>query len=234
MRDAIGSDGGSRGTNRRADERLDRFVSGLSHQLGQCALLIEGGLEAEVEDSDLHDVAMAGAWIGTDRLRRLNHELNDFGRLTGRPPRPERLEPGPLLRRAAVRLAEEATGPWRLDVGDLPPVIADPAHVEALWVDLLRHAVAAQGEGGGTVRVRGARDGTMAAFDVTDEGRHLTADELAELFDVGTPLRGSGALVGAGLALVGARRLVEANGGGISARSGTSRGVVVTFTLPAG
>jgi two-component system sensor histidine kinase BaeS len=226
--------GRPRRAGRHADERFDRFVSGLSRQLGQCALLIESGLEAPPDDSEEHDAALARAWLGTDRLRWLNHELLDLGQVSRRPPRPAPVDPKPLLHRAAARLAERAPGPWRLEAGDLPAVTADPSHVEALFGDLLRHAVAARGEEAGTIRVSGRRDGAMVTFAVADEGRALGEDEVLELFEVGTRLRGSGSLVGAGLALVAARRLVEANGGGISARSEPGAGVVVTFTLRVG
>jgi signal transduction histidine kinase len=222
------------GAGRQADERFDRFVTDLSHQLGQCALLIEGGLEVPWDDTDEHDAAIAGAALGTDRLRWLNHELLDLGQVARRPPRPVRADPEPLLRRAAAQLVERAPGPWTLAANELPPVTADPGQVEALFGSLLRHAVAAQGEAAGTIRVSGRLDGAMVTFVVSDEGPSLAADEILELFEVGTRLRGSGGLVGAGLALVAARRLVEANGGGISARSEPGAGVVVTFTLPAG
>jgi signal transduction histidine kinase len=234
--------GRPRGAGRQADDRFDFFVSGLSHQIGQCALLIEGyltlledlpaGAGDELEEKERRQ-ALAGLSAGTDRLRWLNHELLDLGQVARRPPRPARIDPEPLLRRAAARLAERAPAPWRLETGELPAVSADASHLEALFGDLLRHAVAAQGEDPGTIVVTGRVDGAMVTFGVADEGRPLEEDEILELFEVGTRLRGSGSLVGAGLALVAARRLVEANGGGISARSAPGAGVVVTFTLPA-
>lgn len=84
----------------------------------------------------------------------------------------------------------------------------------------------------GTITVRINREEAFARVCVRDDGLGLAEEEVANVFlsqfqgSNRTPGRGRG------YGLFWVKKAVEANGGSVSAESGTGRGMSVTFTLP--
>jgi two-component system sensor histidine kinase BaeS len=80
-----------------------------------------------------------------------------------------------------------------------------------------------------TVRVSAAAEGIV--FEVQDTGLGIPPEQLPFVFDRFVTSADAG---GTGLGLAIAKRLVEAHGGTIEARSPTSGGTIVTLVTPTG
>lgn len=121
---------------------------------------------------------------------------------------------------------------WTVEVPDTAMMIdADRHRIEQILVNLLTNAIkfTADGEIGVTVR----RRGDQVVISVRDTGRGIPTDRLPYIFDLfvqASNTDGSGGL-GIGLAVV--RRLVEAHGGQVEARShGEDHGSEFVVELP--
>jgi signal transduction histidine kinase len=112
---------------------------------------------------------------------------------------------------------------------DLPlPVIAGDADaLQQVFLNLLLNAADAVAPGGHvSIRVQRAHDAVVVT--VADNGRGISADDIARVWE---PLHTTRA-GGAGLGLPIARRLTEAHGGDIALASTEGRGTVATVRLP--
>jgi signal transduction histidine kinase len=154
----------------------------------------------------------------------------------GAPPlRRAPLDLGAVVEQAAERLrhrhpdrrVELTRGP------DLPELLGDAVLLRRA-IDNLADNARKYSPPASPIRLRVERRGDGAAVEVSDEGEGIAPDDLARLF---TPFfradrsraRATGG-VGLGLAL--AKRIVEAHGGALVARSAPGAGTTMTVTLP--
>ena len=108
-------------------------------------------------------------------------------------------------------------------------VRGDPTRVRQVLVNLVSNAVKFTEDG--TVRVFGRAHAGSVVLTVKDDGRGLTRQELATLFQ--PFVAGIGTSPGTGLGLVISRRLAEAMGGSLELDSpGLGEGAVATVVLP--
>ena len=121
-----------------------------------------------------------------------------------------------------VRLTSDSTP-------DVTTIEADPIRVAEVLANLVSNAVR-HTPTGGSVRVAVARDGEGVRFSVADTGPGIPADQLPHVFERFVKSADSG---GSGLGLAIAKRLVEAHGGTIEARSADGVGTEIRFALPA-
>jgi two-component system, OmpR family, sensor kinase len=146
------------------------------------------------------------------------------------------LEIGQVVSGAADRLRHRHPG-RRIDVQlerDLPGLQGDPGLLRRALDNLVDNA-RKYSPPGSTIRLCAARQGAEIVVEVIDSGEGIPAEDLARLF---TPFfRGdksrTRATGGVGLGLSLARRIVEAHGGTLSARSVPGLGTAMTVTLPA-
>ena len=96
----------------------------------------------------------------------------------------------------------------------------------------MSNAIKATGNGGRiTLECTSERDAT--AVHVTDTGVGIPADKLDLIFEPFIRIKPKGGLVsGAGLGLSISRRLAQAMGGSLTARSETGKGSTFTLRLP--
>jgi signal transduction histidine kinase len=119
-----------------------------------------------------------------------------------------------------------------LDVPQDLSVSVDPAALETALRNLLDNAVKACVAGNGhAIAVTAARQGRDVALQVRDDGAGFPPDDAAMIFEkfyrVGDELKRS--MPGSGLGLYLVRRLVEIDGGGVTAESaGLGRGAEFT------
>ncbi len=111
---------------------------------------------------------------------------------------------------------------------DLQRVEADRRALRSIFENLLSNAVR-NTQSGGMIRLGATEIRNTVQFRVTDTGRGIEPERLSTIF--GRFNSGSEDGTGLGLALV--RRLVEAQGGQITAESRLGAGTTFTFTLPA-
>ena len=174
-----------------------------------------------------------------DRMDGLIGDLLDAGRIEAGALTvdPEPTEVATLVERARNTFANgDGRHAIVIDLPpDLPPVTADRDRVVQVLNNLLSNAARHAPESS-PIRVDAGRDGVHVAISVSDEGRGIPPDRLAQLFRKHAGLPGGehehGA-AGAGLGLAICKGLVEAHGGRIRAESGgAGRGARFTFTLP--
>jgi signal transduction histidine kinase len=116
---------------------------------------------------------------------------------------------------------------------DLPDICADANCAEEVLVNLIENAIKYSSHGGHIVVELAEQDGSVIT-SVTDEGVGIDERELERVFEKFHRVDGSdsGATGGYGLGLYVSKRLVEAMGGTIWARSTVGVGSTVSFTLP--
>lgn len=122
----------------------------------------------------------------------------------------------------------------RLDIRldeELPPVLADPARITQVIVNLISNAV--RFTSGGQITVSAAREGAFVAIGVADTGAGIPPQRLPHIFErYNSQKPGGGANTGTGLGLYICRHIVQAHGGQITVASTEGRGTSVRFTLP--
>ncbi len=116
----------------------------------------------------------------------------------------------------------------------LPRVNVDPHRISQVMRNLLDNAIAHTAEGGG-ITVNASQRGNWIEVSVTDTGEGISAEDLPNIFERFYRVDKSRARVtgGSGLGLTIAKRLVEAHGGEMEARSEPGKGSRFSFKLPA-
>ncbi|MDA1104074.1 MAG: ATP-binding protein [Gemmatimonadetes bacterium] len=110
----------------------------------------------------------------------------------------------------------------------LPPVVARPAELKEVLVNLLENARLA-GQEGTRVIIKGRRseDGQSVVLSVVDDGAGIPEDVLPRIFEPQFSTRSTG--TGLGLAIV--QRVVRAWGGSVAVKSELGVGTTVSVTL---
>ena len=174
------------------------------------------------------------------RLQRLVYDLQELSRAEAgqmsihpEPVRPEALVSG-VVDRLALQFHDKGVALHVAIDPDLPDVLADPARITQVLVNILGNALQYT-PAGGEAWVSAKQVGDEVQFLVQDTGRGIPPGDLPHIFDRfyrvdKSRARASG---GSGIGLTISRHIVEAHGGRIWAESqGAGRGSVFGFTLP--
>jgi NtrC-family two-component system sensor histidine kinase KinB len=176
----------------------------------------------------------ASAEFEAERLDDLMLDLIEVAELeTGRRQlRIEKIRPIDALHDAALRF-RDAAREKRIDIGlgafeDVAFVQADRRALRTILDNLITNALRYTPDGG-HIQIGATEHSDRVQFFVRDTGRGIEAERLSTIFGrfTGDPSSGSSGL---GLALV--RRLVESQGGQVSAESRLGAGTTFRFTLP--
>jgi signal transduction histidine kinase len=161
-------------------------------------------------------------WDLVGRLR-LHPHPTEVGRLIGD------------VVKAAQRDARLAVCQLVLDLPATPlTAVVDVRGIEEVLRNLLDNACRYSPDGG-TITVRGRREGDQLIVAVQDEGIGIPADDRERVFDRFYRVEDEQvrAMGGIGLGLAVCKGIVEAHGGRIWVESAPGRGSVFIFTLPA-
>ncbi len=111
----------------------------------------------------------------------------------------------------------------------LPDIVADPAHMKQVFLNLLVNACEAM-EGGGTLTIRGGCDaqGNTVTVTVRDTGIGIEAENLARIFDPFFSTKKKG--TGLGLSVV--NGIVSRHNGKVGIESAPGKGTLLRVTLP--
>ena len=225
---------------REVDRLKSEFVAAASHELRTPLTSLQMGLHLILEDpTGLSDHQQDVLYMCRDeaqRLARLSTDLLDLTKIEAgeTPPRLSRAPTAALIRAAVepLRLQVEAKGlTLKIDVPpDLPPVLADRAHVERVLANLVTNASRATRRA--AHHVTAAERAGQVSISVADTGRGIPAEYLRADLRAVRPSSRRPLRAAAGLGLAISRRLIEAHGGQITVQSEPGAGAIFTFTLP--
>jgi len=182
----------------RENERLDRFVSVVSHDLRNPLNVLEGSIELAADSGDPDLLARAGTAID-----RMNALVDDLVKLA----RSEEIDPDLQV----VSLAAVVDGSWEvvptdgatLTVATDRRIRADPTMLGQLVENVLRNAVV---HGGETVSI--TVSDVEGGFAIGDDGPGIPAGDREQVFEMGYSTETDG--TGFGLSIV--REVADAHG----------------------
>jgi len=215
-------------------ERLDKALRAPLAQIIASAETIgdqgEGPIKSDYAGYAV-DIATAGR-----HLLALVDDLVDLQAIE-RPdfrPEGEEIDLADVARRAAGLLAVRA-GERRIRIdppaaGESLPATGDFRRSLQIVVNLLTNGIRYSPEGG-QVWIRTDREGDLAALIIADQGKGISVDDQARIFEKFERVDPTEA-GGTGLGLYIARRLARAMGGDVAVDSAPGQGARFTFTLP--
>ncbi len=214
-------------------EAIGRVAGSLAHDFGNLLAIVRGRAELLLQtplDRPSREDAEA-ILHASDRGTDLVRDLLSFSRTRSGVIEPVDL--AELVARAGRMLAGTVGPAIRIDAAiepGLPPVLADPAELEHVLVNLVVNARDAMPDGG-VIRFAGraveTHDGSMVALAVSDTGTGMDEPTRARVFEPFFSTKPEG--VGTGLGLPTAYATVTSWGGTIDVSSELGRGT--TFTL---
>lgn len=231
-------------------QRVDKLVTvgqisaGLAHEIGSPLQILSGRARAllardhSAEETRKHARILAEQ---TDRITRIVEQLLQFARR-----RPAHFTTASMEEpvQAVLDLLDHAARRRGVTIdlvcdGDLPKVIADVDQIQQIVLNLAKNALEASAPGGHIVlRLSpwelsvpgGTRRVPAVRLEVEDDGRGMSEEVLARLFDPFFTTRATEGGTGLGLAVV--KSIVTAHGGQVTAASVSGRGSRVTVDLP--
>lgn len=226
---------------REVDRFKSEFVNTAAQHLQAPLLNLEMGLHCLITDAageltDKQKDILYACREDSERLERLMRDLTDLSRLESgeASPRFAPLNIEEVIQSAVerFRLETDAKGQTlQSDIAsNLPSLQADAEQIKRVLDNLLSNAIRHTSRGG-EIRITAARRDDYVAVSVADNGHGIPPEYLPHLFNrfLSAPDAQSG---GTGLGLAISKRLIEAHGGQISARSEVGLGTTITFTLP--
>ena len=185
---------------------------------------------------------LASAAESLAQLTQLTGNLLDLSRLQAGalPVRPEPADVADIIAHAAKSLGPSAADVTVVTTGGLPPMIADPALLERVLVNLLSNAIR-YSPAGTPPEVTASTLGDQVEIRVIDHGPGIPESDRDRIFapserlgsTVGAALpAGTPASGGAGLGLTLARGLVEAMHGTLTPEETPGGGLTMTISLP--
>lgn len=223
---------------------LGRLSAALSHELNSPI----GALQSSVDTLLLLSARMATSGGDHERLVRLQSELRrniqeSSRRLTQIVARIQRfsnldraeVQEADLnhILRDIVALAEGESGlsgRFILDLNPVEPYTCRPAQISAAFHTLISNAAEAIGENG-RVNIRTGTVDSVREVVIEDNGKGITAQDLAGLFD--PSFQNAGGRVRTGnWNMFGARQIIREHGGDIEVRSVAGQGTTARVTLP--
>ncbi|MBI3760295.1 MAG: HAMP domain-containing histidine kinase, partial [Chloroflexi bacterium] len=229
---------------RQANDAKSQFVSVVSHELKLPMTSIKGytdilrqGMAGPVNDQQRQMLNTIRSNV--DRMAVLVSDLSDISRIeTGR----LKLEIGPVsiaqaLEETLVGLRPSIEGKNQSLTTDVPPdlpsVRADRSRVMQILTNLINNANKYT-PAGGRLAIGATRAGGFARVSIADSGIGISPEDQAKLFS--QFFRSDDPAVrdqmGWGLGLSITQRLIEIQGGEISATSESGKGSTFSFTLP--
>ena len=218
----------------------DELISLVSHEMRTPLASLVGFTELLMTRDSSPDQRHRYLDIMLQEARRLTGLINDFLDLQRLEGTRHKLKTAitdirPLIERAAASVPDDPKTPIRINLeGELPLVVVDPDAVLQVINNLLSNARKYSPEGG-EILFKARAIGENVELSVEDHGLGLATEELNKLFnkfyraDRAERLK----IKGTGLGLAICRRIVEAHGGHIEARSdGIGKGSRFSFTVP--
>lgn len=220
-------------------EQQDRMIHDTAHELRTPLTNLRGWIEGAQDGVvSVDEELLAVLHSETTRLEQLAADLRtltlaETGRLALHPREVDLAEVVVDAVRSAGATAEAAGVEFRMELSPCT-LFADPLRLRQIVDNLVANSL--QHSEGSTITMDLAPDptGATATLTISDDGVGVSDDDLPHLFDRfwrADPARDR-RTGGSGLGLAIVRQLVDAHGGGVAARRGTTGGLAVSVTLP--
>ena len=221
------------------EKAKNEFLTSVSHELRTPLTAIQGWSEtlrqSGASDEETLLKGMEVIENESERLSGLVEQLLDFSRMQSRDFTLKKqkidllaeLEEVVFLMRDRAR--REGIDLEYVESPGAPPMVADPARLRQVFVNLIDNAIK-YSDAGGRIRVEAARIGRQIQIVVSDTGRGISPKDLPRVkerffrVDHSTP--------GSGVGLAVADEIVTAHGGRMKIESTLGVGTTVTVTLP--
>ena len=188
-----------------------------------------------VDDPELMKAGLAIIRSETERLTGMVEELLDFSRMQdGKMTlKPERVDVSAELEEVILLLREKATAEGitlnYVETDGLPFVMADPARLKQVFINVVDNAIKYSGRGG-RVRVEAAQMGSRLQIVISDNGVGIKPEDLPKVKT--RFFRADHARPGSGVGLTVADEIMHRHGGSLDIDSEYGKGTTVTLTLP--
>ena len=210
---------------------MGELTAELAHEIGNPLGGIKGAAEILADGIEPDDGKHRFARLLLKEVARLDSVVSRFLESVRPHEAPARRADLAEVVNASVSLCRRALDEGRLnlevDIEDgLPPVRADPHHLEQVFLNLLLNAIQAT-PAGGSITLRAHHDGDTVQCDVVDSGCGIDPKIQARVFD---PFF-TGRTGGTGLGLAITHKLLESCQGRIRVDSEPGKGATFTVTL---
>lgn len=224
-----------------AQERLavlGQLAGGVGHELRNPLGVIANAVAfLQMVQTDAPPKIQEYLTIIEQEVRRADRIITDLLIFARHPqPQPREVRLGALLQQVLQAYPPPPAINLRLELPeDLPPLWADPDHLEYVLGNVVQNACQAmQPEEGildpqrSELRLSAALQGDRLCLQVQDQGPGMSAEQMRHLFEplFTTKLRG----IGLGLAI--SKRLLEANGGSFAVTSQPGQGSIFSILVP--
>lgn len=218
---------------------LEAFASVAAHDLQEPLRKIRAfsdRIAHSVQDGDLEAITRYLGRIdhSAGRMQGLIDDLLKLARVSGQEPKRERLDLTKLMLDIGEDLAPSNTDDVRIDITEIPDVIADPVQMRQLFENLINNALKfRRDEVSLCVAVRGRQEEDRVRIDVTDNGIGFDDRYLDKIFEPFERLHGRSEYEGSGIGLALCRAIAERHGGTIDAHGQPGQGATFEVVLPA-
>ncbi|MBI5537322.1 MAG: hypothetical protein HY898_31660 [Deltaproteobacteria bacterium] len=213
---------------------IGKLAAGTAHELNEPLGAILGFSQLALKEPDLQEQTrsdLARIERAALHAREVIRKLMLFARQTV--PHKSRVRLNPIviegLDLVQVRADEQGVQIERQLPPDLAEIIADPAHVRQVVINLTVNAIQAS-HAGGTVRVITRNGSGVVELTIDDEGVGMNEETLKNLFVPFYTTKDVGQGTGLGLSVV--HGIVTSHGGSIDVESEPGRGTRVKLRLP--
>lgn len=220
-----------------ANQELRDFTAAAAHDLRGplSAAALGAGMLRDLEDEGSRRRAIDGIERSMRRGMALVEDLLEYSNVGVMPTQPTRLDLERAVQRARMDAAQATGRSIVLDIGPLPPVMADAGLVARLLANLVDNATKytpAEAETVDLLVTSRRLPGPWVEISVADRGKPIPVGERTRIFDIFQRGSGTGEVGGSGVGLAICRRVVERHGGRIwvDDLAGWSKRFV--FTLP--
>jgi signal transduction histidine kinase len=220
------------------EQRRQDLVADLAHELRTPLTVLGVYLEGLANGSVTGDSEVYRRLNReTQRLKKLVRDLQELSRAEAGylPLEAKTVDLKPLCLEVVEKFNPQIQedGPTlQLELGQLPPVLADPGRVEQILINLLSNALRHTEQG--TIQIGATQKGNFVELYVKDTGTGITPENLKHVFERfwrADPSRNQ-ATGGTGIGLTIVKKLVELQGGTVWVESTLGQGTTFHFTLP--
>ena len=215
---------------------LDASTKQISAMVNKVAAEAPALVDEEARLAAEEDLPEAVSFIrtSTQKMDRLINAILRLSREGRRNLAPERLDMDSVVQTIGASLEQQlGDREARLIVENkLPAIVSDRVAVEQILSNLIENALKYGRPSGGTIRVGGSREGSLATFTVSDDGRGIDPKDHERIFDL---FRRSGKQdqPGEGLGLAHVRALAYRLGGTVDVQSSLGEGATFRLIIPA-